>query len=63
MMDSEETISGQFDGFIGEPVTIYDEVEILKSMTLDDVAAVATDFLKTATVQEGLIQNHEQPTD
>lgn len=57
MMDSEEAISGQFDGFIGEPVTIYDEVEILKSMTLADVSAIANDFLSRATVQEVLIQN------
>ncbi|KRK89176.1 EF-P 5-aminopentanol modification-associated protein YfmH [Lentilactobacillus sunkii] len=57
MMDSEEAISGQFDGFIGEPVTIYDEVEILKSMTLADVSAIANDFLSRVTVQEVLIQN------
>ncbi|MEE8824135.1 putative zinc protease AlbF [Lentilactobacillus sunkii] len=57
MMDSEEAISGQFDGFIGEPVTIYDEVEILKSMTLADVSAIANDFLSRATVQEVLIKN------
>lgn len=59
MMDSEEAISGQFDGFIGEPVTIYDEVEILKSMTLSDVAAITDNFLAGATIQEVMIQNRD----
>lgn len=64
MMDSEEAISGQFDGFLGEPVTIYDEVEILKSMTLTDVATIADSFLAHATVQSVMIQNRQQfPTD
>ena len=61
MMDSEEAISGQFDGFIGEPVTIYDEVEILKSLTLGDVFEAAHSFLDQATVQEVMIQNSDQP--
>ena len=61
MMDSEESISGQFDGFIGEPVTIYDEVEILKSLTLGDVFEAAHSFLDQATVQEVMIQNSDQP--
>ncbi len=58
MMDSEEAISGQFDGFIGEPVTIYDEVEILKSLTLADVQAISSDFLKQVVMQAGIIQDH-----
>lgn len=60
MMDSEEAISGQFDGFIGEPVTIYDEVEILKALTLQDVAEIAHSFLDRATMQEVVIStNHD----
>ncbi|KRL21811.1 EF-P 5-aminopentanol modification-associated protein YfmH [Lentilactobacillus kisonensis] len=56
MMDSEEAISGQFDGFIGEPVTIYDEVAILNELTLADVTAIAKSFLSKATMQEVMIR-------
>lgn len=58
MMDSEEAISGQFDGFIGEPVTIYDEVEILKDLTLQDVVEIANSFLDRATMQEVVISTN-----
>lgn len=56
MMDSEEAISGQFDGFLDEPVTIYDEVEILNSLTLEQAINFVTQYLNSASIQAEIIE-------
>ncbi|MFT8400299.1 MAG: pitrilysin family protein [Lentilactobacillus diolivorans] len=59
MMDSEEAISSQFDGFLGEPLTIYDEVTILKQLTLKDVQMISERFLNHLSIQVEVIKNHQ----
>lgn len=56
MMDSQEAISGQFNGFLGEPVTIYDEVDILNRLSLEDVLRITETFLKSSTIQSEIIR-------
>ncbi|GAF35223.1 EF-P 5-aminopentanol modification-associated protein YfmH [Lentilactobacillus farraginis] len=58
MMDSEEAISGQFDGFTEAPSTIYDEVAVLNSLTLQQALAFVTDYLETASIQPEIIQEN-----
>ncbi|GHP12609.1 peptidase M16 [Lentilactobacillus fungorum] len=57
MMDSQEAISSQFDGFLGSPLTIYDEVAILNELTFQDVVQITQSFLNKASFQEVIIGN------
>jgi predicted Zn-dependent peptidase len=57
MMDSQEAISSQFDGFLGAPLTIYDEVAILNEITFQDVVQITQSFLNKASFQEVIIGN------
>ncbi len=59
MMDSEEAISGQFDAFLGETLTIFDEVDILESLSLSDVIKAAKLFFGGADIQSEIIQPTE----
>ncbi|EEI23866.1 MAG: pitrilysin family protein [Lentilactobacillus hilgardii] len=59
MMDSEEAISGQFDGFLSEPLTIYDEVGILDSLTLEQTVAFAEQYFDSASIQSEIIQAND----
>ncbi len=57
MADSEEAISGEFDPFIEDPITIYDEIEILNSLSLKDVIESSKQFLDKASSQQVIIKS------
>lgn len=49
MMDSPEAVSNQFYGFDDKPQTIYDEIEIISKLTLDDIKIISNNFLANYT--------------